>query len=374
MKTRLVLLGLLLIAAMALIPGIAGIASATNVSATWTGDLNVNDLNINGTLNTSTYLETFYFPMTLEQINQTGDLNVTVKAGSDPTTVILTFNGVQTYSGTLSANLIGYTNMSMLVSNSVPLNVNYLTINVTVTANETVWTNLTVTADDATLSGGNFSYSVSETNLSTPSVEYYDTDSFYTVRDTVSVTQNSDFNLTNVTATFTYPSNAISQDISSYNYGDLNSSSSKSQYVAYQKRGPYVTDLDNYQNGNYVTNITIYSPEGVSAVMVFDPTEKPWSKDFPSFSKSGIIDIELNGRDVDWEDPPGTIEMSLSLSQGYNYMNITYSGVAPAAYYALELPPTPWYEQEFLYIPVWIWLVVVVALVLMAVYYGVILK
>jgi hypothetical protein len=263
--------------------------------------------------------------------------------------------------------------MSMLVSNSVPLNVNYLTINVTVTANETVWTNLTVTADDATLSGGNFSYSVSETKITTPSVEYYDTDSFYTVKDTISVTQNSDFNLTNVTATFTYPSNAISQSDTSYNYGNLNSSTSKSYYVQYQKRGPYVTDVDSSKSGNYVTTISIYSPENLTADMIFDPTEKPWSTDFPSFSKSNIAEIELNGADVDWEDPPGTIEMSLSLNSGYNNLSITYSTPTPVGF-GVELPEEPWYMQEFLYVPVWIWLTVVVILVLLTVYYGVVLK
>ena len=221
-------------------------AAATNVTASWTGDINYTNVNINGTLNATTcptYINTFYFPTTLEQINQTGDLNLTIKAGSDPVDLIITINGVQTYSGTLAADSIGYQNVTMMKDAGVDLNVNYLEVNITVTANETAWTNLTVIADDAVLSGTNFSYSVSEVRLSSPQVEFYDTDSFYSVKDVITVTQTSDFNMTNVTATFSYPSNAINRGEASHNYGTLNASESKSYTVYYQKRGPYVGEI-----------------------------------------------------------------------------------------------------------------------------------
>ena len=336
-------------------------AAATNVTASWTGDINYTDVNINGTLNATTcptYINTFYFPTTLEQINQTGDLNLTIKAGSAPVDLIITINGVETYSGTLAADSIGYQNVTMMKDAGVDLNVNYLEVNITVTANETAWTNLTVIADDAVLSGTNFSYSVSEIRLSSPQVEFYDTDSFYSVKDTVTVTQTSDFNMTNVTATFTYPSNAINRGEASHNYGTLNASESKSYTVYYQKRGPYVGEIKNELNTNYVTTMKIYCPENLTASMEFNPSEKPWSKYFPSFSKDRIVSIELNGNDVDWEDPSGVVKIeSLSLNEGWNTLNVTYS--KPVTYYYVVETPTPWYEQEYLGVPTWLWLVAV---------------
>ena len=347
-------------------------ATASNVTATWTGDINYTDININGTLNATTcptYINTFYFPTTLEQINQTGDLNLTIKAGSDPVDLIITINGVETYSGTLAADSIGYQNLTMMKDAGVDLSVNYLTVNITVTANETAWTNLTVIADDAVLSGTNFSYTVSEIKLSSPQVEFYEKDSFYSVKDTVTVTQTSDFNMTNVTATFSYPSNAINRGEASHNYGTLNTSESKSYTVYYQKRGPYVGEIKSTSGTNYVTEMKIYSPENLTASMEFNPSEKPWSKYFPEFSKENVVSIELNGNDVDWEDPSGVIKIeSLSLNEGWNTLNVTYSKPFVPYYYVVETPP-PWYEQEFLGVPAWLW-IIVVAFFLICLYLG----
>jgi len=364
------------LAALAVLAAGIGTAGAvsTNVSVTFTADINYTDVNINGTLNATTcptYLETFYFPTTLEQINQTGDLNLTIKAGSNPVTLTITINGVETYSGTLAADSIGYQNLTMMKNAGVSLSVNYLTINVTVTANETAWTNLTVVAEDFTPCGSNFSYTISETKLSSPEVEFYEKDSFYSVKDTVTVKQTSDFNVTNVTANFTYPSNAINKGVASHNYGTLNSSQSKSYTVYYQKRGPYVGEIKNELNTNYVTTIGVYSPENLTASMEFNPSEKPWSKYFPSFSKENIVSIELNGKDVDWEDPSGVVKIeSMTLNKGWNTLNVTYSKYVAHYYYYIAVEEEPWYEQEFLGVPMWLW-IIAVAFFLVCIYLGV---
>ena len=370
----LVIAALAAIVAVGTITGnIVGATSITNVSVTFTADINYTDVNINGTLNATTcptYLETFYFPTTLEQINQTGDLNLTIKAGSNPVTLIITINGVETYSGTLVADSIGYQNLTIMKNAGVNLSVNYLTINITVTANETAWTNLTVVAEDFTPCGSNFSYTISETKLSTPEVEFYEKDSFYSVKDTVTVKQTSNFNMTNVTVTFTYPSNAINRGEVSHNYGTLNSSQSKSYSVYYQKRGPYVGEIKSELDTNYVTTMKVYSPENLTASMEFNPSEKPWSKHFPSFSKENIVSIELNGKDVDWEDPSGVVKIeSMTLNKGWNTLEVTYSKLAPSYYY-VAVEEEPWYEQEFLGIPMWLW-IIAVTFFLVCLYLGV---
>jgi hypothetical protein len=42
-----------------------------------------------------------------------------------------------------------------------------------------------------------------------------------------------------------------------------------------------------------------------------------------------------------------------------------------ATAYTIELPEEPWYMQEFLYVPLIVWIAVIISLAIIAVYYGV---
>jgi len=360
------LLVVLLIGIALIAPAMA--ATPATVTTSWTGDINFNNVNINGTLSAGqTFLATYYLPCTLEQVNQTGDLNLTIKAGANPVTLTLTINGVQTYSGTLAANAIGYTNGSIMSSAGVDMNATYLSINITVSANSTVWTNLTVIADDAVLSGNNFSSSVTETFITTPEVKYGSDDSVVTVKDTITASQTSSFNMTNVTVAISYPSNKISQDVTSRNISNLNISQSKSTSVSYQKRGPYVTDIDKSTGSKYTIKMDLYSPDNYTAKMDFYTSEKPWNKYFTRFSKSNLV-VELDGVSVDWEDPSGRIIIdTLTLTKGWHNLTFTYTPTTVPVVVAET--PKPLLEQAYFGLPVWVWAIIAIYVAVGLIYY-----
>jgi len=311
---------------------------------------------------------------TLESLNTSAsNITVTASSATASTTVDLTVNGVLVANDAVITGGSSQTwDFPAFASAGVNMNAKYLTIKVTAVANDTSADVLNLNCDNKPVVA-NFSFSVSEVKLSDPEVKYYDTDSFYSVKQTITISQNSDVNISDVNCTFSYPSNQITKGDLYKNYGVLNKTQSKSHVVYFQKRGPYVTELKSTVNTNYVTKIKIYSPENLTAKLKFDPTEKPWAKYFPKFSKDKLKSMKLDDETIDWEDPSGlVITEDMSLSKGYNILNITYSKPPVAVPYAVPMvTPLPW-EQTILDVPVWMWITGLIIIGCSAVYYYVV--
>lgn len=218
-------------------------------------------------------------------------------------------------------------------------------------------------ADDAPIQA-NFSYSVSESKISRPSLEYYKEDSKYTVKHTIQVTQDSSVDLTDLKAVLIYPDNAINQPITNYNFGNLNSGQSKTLAVTFQKWGPYVSKARAIDEGTkYIASFRVSSLENLTASALIDPYDLPWSTYFPDFDPDRIIAVTLNGKPVEWEWDSISIP-SMSLKEGTNYLNVSYS--KPQA--PLPPPITPPQPNTFLGIPLFIWLIIGILFVLILVY------
>lgn len=315
---------------------------------------------------------------TLESLNTTlSNITVTADSTTDSTTIDLIVNGVLVADDAVITGGSSQTwTFPDFAAAGVDMNSTRLTINITAVANATTSDILSLVCDDKPVVS-NFSYTVSEVKLSKPEIKFYDTDSFYSVKQKITISQDSDLNITDVKCTFTYPKNSINKGDTSHNYGDLNSTklggSPKSHEVSFQKRGPYVGKITNHiSNDIYITEIDVFSPENLTAKLIFDPTEKPWSKYFPKFSKDRIIAIDLNGAEVKWEDPPELIiTEDMNLNKGWNTINISYEKPVTFVPYAIEVIEPPWYEEEFLGVPIWLWLTGIVFLGIVAIYYAI---
>jgi len=346
-----------------------GTVSAVNlVDVDATCDVSIN-YNISGTLNAGeTTIANLKLPTTLSNINSAGSGSLTIFAGANTTKVNVVVNGVTVASG---YTILGGTSRSWTLTDfsnaGVNLNTADLSIVVSVIANSTsaVWFN--ASADDAVCSGAYFNVEVTEKQTSTPKLEYYDTDSFYTVKQTVNVTQTSDFNITDVNLTFTYPSNAISHDVTNVVVATLNKSESYVKDLYFQKRGPYVSDIDSDEGDDtYTTEITIYAPEAVTAELTVYPFEYPWYRYFPYFDFSKIKVIELNDKDLDWDSEDNALVLGEEqLDAGNNVLNITY--YKPTGPIIIPTPsPT---EPQFLGLSVWMWVAIIAVVVVAVVAY-----
>ena len=336
----------LLIALVATIAMLQTAMAATyNISITnVTADINFSK-DYGGVTEGNTLTISLYLPCTLEQINSTGGadyLNITADSATASTTVNVSVNSVSVLSSqTITGGSTYQLTFADMAAAGVDMSAKVLSIRIDVGANNTTSTLLVMNANDALLSA-NYSYSVAETLLTTP---YVDTEA-YAVRDNVSITQDSDVNLTDVNATLSYPSFTLSTDIPSYyNFGTLNTSETKYTEVSYQKDAPYTAEKSYSESTttNKVTvTIKIYANENVTANFDLDTSSKAWKNYFPSFSKSNIESIKLNGAKVTWTDPSGVIKMSsLNLNEGYNTLTITYSKAAAAAPAAPVIVATP---------------------------------
>ena len=307
-----------------------------------------------------------YLPFTLESLNNTNS-NITIVANSstESTTINLTVNGVAVATNyVISGGSSATWTFPDFASAGVDMNATVLEIVIEAVANNTDLEMLNLTCDDKPVVA-NFSYTVTEVKVSQPKVTFYEEDSFYTVKQTVNITQNSDVNISDVKVTFAYPENAINEPVLSHNFGTLNSSEYKTLDISFQKRGPYVGEIKNAEEDEYyITTIKIYSPENLTAEMVIDPEERPWSKYFPEFGE--VIEVKLNDKEIDYEI--SSIEMTLDLKKGWNELEVKYmSKVAETKLIPVPVifeEKKPWWEEEVLGVPVWVWIIAIAVLVI----------
>ena len=232
-------------------------------------------------------------------------------------------------------------------------------------ANATTATVVKLYGDDVELSD-NYTVKVAQTYITKPVIADSKIGSWFTVRDILNITQDSSLNLTDVKCNVSYPSHRLSEPVSTYEFGTLNTNEYKEGYIDYQKYGPYVTDIYKSTSNNTVTiTMKVYSYENLTDVSFeFDPFEEPWSKYFEDFSYDTMKRVELNGVNVTWYK--GSILLkNLTVNKGYNDLKVVYArAVAPPP--TIVATPAPWYEPltQVYVLPVWAWLLIAVIVVL----------
>lgn len=307
-------------------------------------------------------------PMSLADINATGGsdyLNVTADAATASTTVTVVVNGVTVAN---QVSIPGGSTQTWTFADfaaaGVDMSATYLNIQITANVNNTSGEQLVFSANDALLRD-NFSVTVNETVVTTPVVD----GSSYAVKDNVSITQDSDVNLTDVNATLSYPQHTLSKDVPSYyNFGGLNVSETKYFEVNYQKKPPFVDSVSTKAtDGTYNVTAKIYSYENLTAEIQIDVYSSDWSKYFPGYRSGALTAAYLNGNKISLSEENGKISGTLDLVKGYNTLVIEFyktevAAAPPIVPVGIEIE-VPWYLKEFLGVPMWVWIMVGVMLV-----------
>ncbi|MFW6120233.1 MAG: hypothetical protein ACOC80_04960, partial [Petrotogales bacterium] len=149
------------------------------------------------------------------------------------------------------------TNYNALSSNSRFINLSF-------TSSFNNWNlNRIITGDDCNLSSKiTNNIVVKEKDKSTPFIGNSAPTSYWTVNDSLQLSNSMTYQIDDVKISLTFPSNNVSTPSNLLNLGSIPGSSSKTGYVTYQKYGPHVYDVDEEVDGNTHT-VTIYikSPE-----------------------------------------------------------------------------------------------------------------
>ena len=200
------------------------------------------------------------------------------------------------------------------------------------------YVNISITADDAPLTTTwiNSQVAIAEKDESTPSIKTEMIHSFFAVKDRIRVTNNLEFTIRNVTLNLTYPSHAISKPYKNITYTSITNGTTGTKYVGYQKRGPYIKEMEETVDGNtHTVEVRVYSYEILLDCVdwIIDPDDEDYSEYFDTVNFD-TLEIEKEGSDVTWENDSGKIVIEdLSLPKGYTDFTFTWT-VAPA-------PPAP---------------------------------
>ena len=231
--------------------------------------------------------------------------------------------------------------------------------------------NITIVADNATLltSWINSQVAIAEKDESTPTIKTEMVSSFFAVKDRIRVTNNLDFTIRNVTLNLTYPSHAISRPYRNITFTSITNGTTSTKYVGYQKRGPYVKDIEETVSGNtHTVEVRVYSYELLLNCVdwIIDAADEDYSEYFDTVNFD-TLEIEKEGSDVDWENDGGNIVMEdLSLSNGYTDFTFTWT-VAPAPPAPPAQPTTAEVEVDYTpYILIAIVIIVAIAVVVYA--------
>ena len=144
--------------------------------------------------------------------------------------------------------------------------------------------------------------------------------------------------------------------------GSIANNTSTTTYAQYQKRGPYVFDVDDDSSGTS-HEVTIYIQTNELLTTCVD-----WSVDISDDEYDDVfdtmnydtLDVELNGRDVDWDE--GSVEMEdLTIKTSYANNEFTFTWTEAT----VSAPPTAeaWYMLTFFGLAAYLWITIIIAVI-----------
>jgi len=201
---------------------------------------------------------------------------------------------------------------------------------------------------------------------------------FWTVADSIQVTNNLGYNLTNIVLNLTYPSNWASKPVAHIDIPFLNDTLQTYVFVEYQKKAPYY----NKTNDVDANVITVHGYENLTGVgWKFDPTT---ITSFSALTSTVDLTIKKNGHTLEqgtvsnhkdwyWNADGVIVFEGLSVVKGdanaFNFIWTAPTTTTPVTVPSTTAPVQPWYMQTQGGFPVWLIIaviVIVVALVFLA--------
>ena len=193
---------------------------------------------------------------------------------------------------------------------------------------------------------------IKEKDVTTPTVGTSSSSSYWTVNDSITINNTIGYQLDDVNITVTYPSHAISEPTAYFNVGSIANNSEKTRYVNYQKRGPYVYDVDeDVSDTTHEVTIYVKSDELLTSVVDWTVivTDDVYNGVFDTLNYDTLT-VELNGVDMDWEQ--GSIVMEdFTVKEAYSQNKFVFT-------WTEAVPPTPPAPEPT---PEWLYLIIIVA-------------
>ena len=203
---------------------------------------------------------------------------------------------------------------------------------------------------------------VQQKDVTTPEVGTARGTSYFTVNDSINITHTVGYNLYDVNISLVYPSHRITVPNSYLNLGSITNNSYSQNYVNYQKRGPYIKEVEDDSTGlAHTVDIYVDCEEVLAQTVIFEITlsDSVYEGYLDTVDYDSLI-VEYNGADIDWTE--GSIDMEdLTLKSGWttNKFTLSWTAEAPVPAPVVE----PWWEASFWGFQIWIWMVIIVIII-----------
>lgn len=305
---------------------------------------------------------------------QLGELDNTatkfaIKANGGDITYDLSVNGISIKSGQSVTNgNWDNTTLADIISAGVSDSDTYLNFTFSVSADTNI-IKITVYGDDAEITSDWISDNIviKEKDVTTPKVGTSSTSAFWTVNDSITVTNSLGYDLSDIKLTLSYPAHKISTPVSQVTISSLSDGSSAERYVQYQKYAPYVYKVkDNSEGTSHEVVVYIKSNEVLTNCVdwVLDPSDEVYDGAFDSLN-TDTLNVKYNGVDIDWDvDDDGNIVFEdFTVREHYTLNKFVFTWTEEAITPAVPAEKVAWYEQTYFGIPVWVILAVILIIV-----------
>ncbi len=295
-------------------------------------------------------------PCQLGQLNRTVTM-FAIKANGANISYNLTVDGTAIKSTeTVSDGNWSNTTLSNIISGGVSQSKTYLNFTFDVNKSNNI-IKIRVYGTDVAITSTWLSNNIvtKEKDVTTPTVGTSSASSYWTVNNSITINNTIGYQLDDVNITVTYPSQAVSEPTSYFNVGSIANNSEKTRYVVYQKRGPYVYDVDEDISGT-THEVTIYIKSNELLTNVVDwtvtPTDDVYNGVFDTLNYDTLT-VELNGVEQEWEQ--GSIVMEdLTIKEAYSQNKFVFTWTEAVA----PTPPAP-----AAILPDWLILLIIVAVI-----------
>lgn len=212
---------------------------------------------------------------------------------------------------------------------------------------------------------------ITEWDRATPAIETSVGSSFFTVNNSVNITNTmlsggsfglllSDINLTTI-----YPSHKISYPDTYIRATSIANGSFQVNYTIYQKRGPYTYSIDEDITGSaHEVTILVKCEEVLTNCVDWTIVlDDDFYEGYFDTLDNASLEITLNNIDKDWER--GSIEMEdLTIRAVHTLNKFVFTWTvpavsAPSAAPAGILPGLPAATEEVLFMPFWVWITII---------------
>ena len=316
---------------------------------------------------TTTTYRNITLPCQLGQLNRTVS-KFAIKANGGDITYNLTVNG-QLIKDNISVTDGSWSNTTIanIISGGVDQSDTYINFTFNASANTNI-IEIVIYGNDSALTSTWISnhVTVKEKDVTTPEVGTSSTSAFWTVNDSITVTNSGlGYALSDINLTLSYPAHKISTPASYVTISSLSDSGSATRYVQYQKYAPYVYKVDDNSEGtSHEVVVYIKSNEILTNCVdwVLDPSDEVYDGAFDSLN-TDTLDVEYNGVDIDWDVDDGNIVFEdFTVREQYTLNKFVFTwteaeeAVAPPA-------EVPWYEQSYFGIPLWLIIAIIIVIV-----------